>query len=258
MDREFQLARDIQQTFLPSHMPRIPGWELDARWQTARIVGGDFYDIFRISGKKVGLVIADVSDKGMPAALYMTVTRTLIRSDARNTLSPGALLERVNNMLVVDAQNGMYVTVVYAILDLETGVLTYASAGHNQPLRIQSSNGAVHRLHKGGMAMAVLEDNRYQDYRLAIEPGDALIFYTDGVTEQFSPDGEIYGEERLLELLKSQNGQSIATILDNLHLSLIGFRGGDPPSDDVTLLALRRLHTGDQIYSEETDFDEED
>jgi phosphoserine phosphatase RsbU/P len=241
MDREFQLAREIQQTFLPSHMPRINGWDLDARWQTALTVGGDFYDIFRISGKKVALVIADVSDKGMPAALYMTVTRTLIRADARNTLSPAALLERVNNMLVVDAQNGMYVTAIYAILDMETGTLTYANAGHNQPLLIHGKNGRVEQLQKGGMAMAVLENNQYIDHKLVIEPGDALVLYTDGVTEQFSQDGEMFGEARLLGLLESQNGQSIRTILDNLNVILTEFRGGEPPSDDVTLLAMRRL-----------------
>jgi phosphoserine phosphatase RsbU/P len=258
MDREFQLAREIQQTFLPSHMPRISGWDVDARWQTARTVGGDFYDIFRISNKKVALVIADVSDKGMPAALYMTVTRTLIRSDARNTLSPAALLERVNNMLVVDAQNGMYVTAVYAILDLETGLLTYANAGHNQPLIIHKNDGNVERLQKGGMAMAVLEDNQYKEHRLVIEPGDAVLFYTDGVTEQFSPSGEMFGEERLLEELSSLAGQDIRDIHDHLHVTLANFREGDPPSDDVTLLSVHRLLSGDTITESDIDFDEED
>jgi phosphoserine phosphatase RsbU/P len=258
MEREFQLAREIQQTFLPSHTPRYHGWDLDARWQTARTVGGDFYDIFRISGKKVGLVIADVSDKGMPAALYMTVTRTLIRSDARNTLSPAALLERVNNMLVVDAQNGMYVTAIYAILDLETGMLTYANAGHNQPLLIDSSSGTVQRLQKGGMAMAVLEDNRYIDHRLMMDPGDALIFYTDGVTEQFSPSGDMFGEERLLSVLATQSNQEIRSILDLLHDTLDTFRGGDPPSDDVTLLGIRRLLGDEQIIDDQLEYDEED
>jgi phosphoserine phosphatase RsbU/P len=258
MDREFQLAREIQQTFLPSHMPNIKGWDVDARWQTARTVGGDFYDIFRISAKKMALVIADVSDKGMPAALYMTVTRTLIRSDARNTLSPAALLERVNNMLVADAQNGMYVTAVYAILDLETGILTYANAGHNQPLLIHRNDGSVERLKKGGMAMAVLEDNQYKDHRLVIEPGDAVLFYTDGVTEQFSPSGDMFGEERLLEELSSLTGQSIRAIHDHLHITLAAFREGDPPSDDVTLLSVRRLPADEFITQGEINYDEED
>jgi serine phosphatase RsbU (regulator of sigma subunit)/putative methionine-R-sulfoxide reductase with GAF domain len=258
IEREFQLAREIQQTFLPSHLPRIPGWDLGARWQTARTVGGDFYDIFRIGDQKVGLVIADVSDKGMPAALYMTVTRTLIRADARNTLSPAALLERVNNLLVVDAQNGMYVTAVYAVLDLETGMLTYANAGHNQLLLINGDRGKVERLQKGGMALAVLADNQYQEHRLVINPGDALIFYTDGITEQFSPDGEIFGEERLLEVLTSLKGQSVQQLFDRLHATLAEFRGGDPPSDDVTLLALRRLHAAEETYEGQKDEDEED
>jgi phosphoserine phosphatase RsbU/P len=245
MDREFQLAREIQQTFLPSYMPRIHGWEVDARWQTARTVGGDFYDIFRIDRYRLGLVIADVSDKGMPAALYMTVTRTLIRANVPRIDSPAELLREVNNLLVIDAQNGMYVTAVYAVLDTRTGVITYANAGHNQPLFLQRKTGSAVRLFKGGMALAVLEDMQYQDRVLQMEPGDCLMLYTDGITEQFDADGEMYGEERLLAFLSAASGKTVNSLIDSLNHELVTFREGEPPSDDVTMLVVRRLETAD-------------
>jgi serine phosphatase RsbU (regulator of sigma subunit)/putative methionine-R-sulfoxide reductase with GAF domain len=252
MDREFQLARQIQQTFLPSFLPSINGWELDARWQTARSVGGDFYDIFRVEKNRYALVIADVSDKGMPAALYMTVTRTLIRANARSTHSPAHLLEQVNNMLMVDAQNGMYVTAIYALLDVETGKLTYSNAGHNQPLIIYGRNGKVERLHRGGMALAVMNGNKYVDHELTLQPDDCLLLYTDGVTEQFAPSGDVFGEERLIDFMSDRNGQPVRDLVDSLFHALIDFRQGDPPSDDVTVLTMRRLAESKPVSGKET------
>ncbi len=241
MDREFQLAREIQQTFLPSHMPKLRGWEVQAEWHTARTVGGDFYDIFRIGDKRLALVIADVSDKGLPAALYMTVTRTLVRANARTTDSPAALLKQVNNLLVADAQNGMFVTAVFALADLETGQVTYANAGHNQPLLMHSETGKAEKLHKGGMAMAVLENNQYIDNSISLKPGDTLLLYTDGVTEQFAPDGDMFGEERLIEVVEENIGESVQELHDSLNKAIFDFREGEPSSDDVTMLSIRRL-----------------
>ncbi len=241
MDREFQLAREIQQTFLPSYMPSLDGWEVQAEWRTARTVGGDFYDIFRIGEKKLALVIADVSDKGLPAALYMTVTRTLVRANARTTDSPAALLHQVNNLLVVDAQNGMFVTAVFALADLETGQIIYSNAGHNQPLLLHTDTGAVEKLHKGGMALAVMENNTYIDNTITLQPGDALFLYTDGVTEQFAPDGEMFGDERMIEVVEENMGESVEELHRSLNQALIDFREGQPSSDDVTMLSIRRL-----------------
>ncbi len=241
MDREFQLAREIQQTFLPSYMPKLDGWEVQAEWNTARTVGGDFYDIFRIGEKKLALVIADVSDKGLAAAMYMTVTRTLIRANARATDSPAALVEQVNNLLVVDAQNGMFVTAVFALVDLETGQVTYTNAGHNQPLLIKGADGKVEWLHKGGMAMAVMENNKYVDNTITLRPGDALFLYTDGVTEQFSPDGDMFGEERMVALVEEHAADSLEALHHAVDQALSDFREGEPSSDDVTMLSIRRL-----------------
>ncbi len=241
MDREFQLAREIQQTFLPSYMPKLDNWEVQAEWRTARTVGGDFYDIFRIGDKRLALVIADVSDKGLPAALYMTVTRTLVRANARTTDSPAALLEQVNNLLVVDAQNGMFVTAVFALADLETGQITYSNAGHNQPLLLHGETGQVEWLHKGGMAMAVMENNKYVDNIIQLQPGDMLFLYTDGVTEQFSPDGDMFGDQRMVAVVEENAGESVQELHDSLNKALFDFREGEPASDDVTMLSIRRL-----------------
>lgn len=240
LEREIQLARQIQQTFLPSRLPEIPHWELDIRWETARQVGGDFYDIFKLSKGRLGMVIADVSDKGLPAALYMTVTRTLIRAYMHSNESPARVLEKVNNLLLSDAQNGMFVTAVYAILSLETGQLTYANAGHNRPLLLHSDQGSVDQLPKGGMALGVMEDIHYQDHLLEINPCDTLLFYTDGLTEAFSSGGETFGEERLITMLSQARCGSVNDLLENLDAVLREFRQGNQPSDDMTVVAVRR------------------
>ncbi len=240
LEREIQLARQIQQTFLPDHLPVVPHWEMDIRWETARQVGGDFYDIFKLGKGRLGMVIADVSDKGLPAALYMTVTRTLIRAYMHTNESPARVLEKVNNLLLSDAQNSMFVTAVYAILSLESGQLTYTNAGHNRPLLLRNATGSVEQLPKGGMALGVMEDSQYQDHILSIEPCDTLLLYTDGLTEAFSSDGETFGEERLNSTLATAACGSVKDLLEKLDQILYSFRKGNQPSDDLTVVALRR------------------
>ncbi|HVP21996.1 MAG TPA: GAF domain-containing protein [Anaerolineaceae bacterium] len=241
LEREFQLARSIQTNFLPGSLPRWPGWEIAARWETAREVGGDFYDIFNLGRDRVGLAIADVSDKGMPAALYMTVARTLIRAYARGARSPAAVLENVNRPLVNDSPTSLFVTAAFAILWPETGELLYASAGHNRPLIVRACSGEVEQLPLGGMAMGVYADVKLHDHRLELNATDIILFYTDGVTESFSLDGEIFGEERLKTLLAQNCGKPLQELLDTLESALGDWRGGAPPSDDTTILVLRRL-----------------
>ena len=136
LEMEVQLARQIQQAFLPERLPTLPGWDLSARWRTARQVGGDFYDIIELSEERIGLFIADVADKGMPAALFMALTRTLMRAAVLQTDSPAEALRQVNDLLYPDCEQGMFVTAVYGVLDLKTGKFTYANAGHNPPLAL--------------------------------------------------------------------------------------------------------------------------
>jgi len=242
LNLEFSLAREIQETFLPDHLPVFPGWEIDTRWQTARQVGGDFYDIFRLSGDRVGLVIADVSDKGMPAALYMTVTRTLIRANIQNARCPSAVLQKVNRQLHSSAPNSMFITVVYAVISLKTGEMVYCNAGHNRPILVRAASGKTETLLKGGAALGVFEKVELVDHAITLEPGDEGLFYTDGVTESISPStNALFGEDRLDQVLASATGQGVCALLDCLDQALLSFREGSPPSDDVTLLAIQRL-----------------
>jgi len=241
LERELQLAREIQQTFMPAHSPDLPGWELAFGWHAARQVAGDFYDFFELPDRRMGLVIADVADKGMPAALFMALTRTLMRAAALEEPSPAAALARVNDLLEPDAHSGMFVTLLYAILSLETGELTYANAGHNRPLLLRSGTGKLEQLAKGAMALGVMEGIRHEERVTSLEPGDYVIFYTDGVTEAFSPEGETYEEERLRAMIHAAAGNSAQEMLDDIDDSVTAFIGDAAPSDDRTTMVLRRL-----------------
>lgn len=241
IEREFQLARQIQKTFLPEFLPHIKGWEFTALWQTARNVGGDWYDLIRIDATHVGLVIADVSDKGLAAALYMTVTRTLIRANVQQYSSPAAVLELVNGLLLTDQKNGMFVTAVFCILNIKSGYLMYANAGHNRPFKWCADSGIAEQLPKGGIALGVLPDVQYIDHHIKLNDDDFLVLYTDGVTDTLSPTGETFGEERFLQTIKNYIGQPAGEFLKILDSELKSFREDTSAFDDVTLLVAHKL-----------------
>ncbi len=238
LETEIQLARQIQQTFLPEVLPQPAGWELAARWKTARQVGGDFYDVLVLDSRRIGFFVADVADKGIPAALFMALTRTLIRAAVVDNPSPAAALHEVNDLMIPDTRQGMFVTAFYAVLDLETGELTYANAGHNPPLWIHSA-GPVDRLTRTGIALGVVESNLLTERMIQIQPGDNLLLYTDGLTEAFSPSGDLFGETRLKEAIPA--GIASATLLlDSVEARLGEFIGSTPLEDDLTMLAIHR------------------
>ncbi len=164
----------------------LRGWELAARWKTARQVGGDFYDVIELPNRKLGIIIADVADKGVPAALFMALTRTLVRAAAIEASSPAEALQRVNDLLMPDTRQGMFVTGVYAVLDQETGEFTYANAGHNPPFWIRN-DGQIEKLTRTGIALGVTEANLMTQRTVRIASGESVLLYTDGVTEAFSP-----------------------------------------------------------------------
>ncbi len=242
IEQEFKLAKNIQQTFLPDHLPQLDHWSIQAIWNPAMEIGGDFYDVFHVDAKHLGLVIADVSDKGMGAALYMTVTRTLIRANAHGVLSPGKVLAKVNQQLLLDTQNGMFVTAVYIILNIETGEFEYANAGHNYPILYQPDCEQIVRLPKGNLALGVMEKIVYQDHHFITEPGDTLFLYTDGITENFSPDGEDFGEERYHSLIRQYNTGTLIDFMETIKKEIKAFHGDAPPSDDITLLAIQYIY----------------
>ncbi len=242
LERELQLAHDIQQTFMPDQWCDCPGWDLAFVWRAARQVAGDFYDFFQLPNRRLGLIIADVADKGMPAALFMALTRTLVRAAALEESSPAAVMGRVNDLLVPDARSGMFVTAIYAVLEMDTGLLTYANAGHNLPLlwRATSESEAIETLEKGGMALGVMEGVRVTEHTVSLEAGDCLVFYTDGISEAFSPEGEMYGKARLRETVRSACKDSAQSLLEAIDQSAADFIGDGAPSDDRTLMVLCR------------------
>ncbi len=239
LETEMQLARQIQQAFIPDRLPEHPNWELAARWRTARQVGGDFYDVIELPDHRLGLFIADVADKGMPAALFMALTRTLVRAAVVETPSPADALRRVNDLLLPDTSQGMFVTAVYAVLDQETGELTYANAGHNPPLWVCAS-GQIEKLTRTGIALGVLESGSMSQKTIRLAQGESLLLYTDGVTEAFSPHGDLFGEARLLEAVRAVPSPSVEALLETVESRLNEFIDTEPLSDDLTMLAVRR------------------
>jgi serine phosphatase RsbU (regulator of sigma subunit)/putative methionine-R-sulfoxide reductase with GAF domain/anti-sigma regulatory factor (Ser/Thr protein kinase) len=242
LEHEIHLARQIQKTFLPQHLPEIAGWNLAATWITARQVGGDFYDVIELPDGRLGLFIADVSDKGIPAALFMALTRTLVRAVVYDMPSPADVLKRVNALIIPDNQQGMFVTAVYGVLTLESGKFTYANAGHNPPLFLCGENRTMKLLRRTGAALGIIEDVPMEDCMVTLEPDDFLLLYTDGLTEAFSPDDEIYGDERLQQVLGSAETVTARGVLDLLEASVRQFMGPLPPADDLTMLGVKRTN----------------
>ena len=240
LETEVQLARQIQQTFIPESLPQFPEWELDARWKTARQVGGDFYDVFDLPDRRLGLFIADVADKGVPAALFMALTRTLVRAAVTELESPAEAMRRVNDLLIPDTKQGMFVTAIYAVLDMEKNELTYVNAGHNPPLWIKR-DGEVERLRRTGIALGAAEEVAFNQRAILLEKADSILLYTDGLTESFNNSGEFYGEERLMEAILSNQCSSASELMDMVEKSLLNFVQDVPPADDLTMLVLRRV-----------------
>ena len=240
LETEVQLARQIQQTFLPTTLPSPSGWQISARWRTARQVGGDFYDVMELPNGRLGLFIADVADKGVPAALFMALTRTLVRAAVIETESPAEALTRVNNLLLPDTQQGMFVTAVYAVLDVASGNLTYANAGHNPPFWVNGSE--VQKLSRTGIALGAAEGLTMSERRIQLQVGDSFLLYTDGLTEAFSPDGDLFGEARLADAaLRGNQAATCDELIAAVDESLNEFIQSTPLGDDLTMLVVKRV-----------------
>ncbi len=236
LEREFQIAREIQKTFLPSEMPDRKEWKLDVRWRPAREVGGDFYDVFELPDNRLAMLVADVTDKGMSAALYMTVTRTLLRTVAQQFNTPAEILTNVNKLLLRDTPHGMFITAFLGILDLRSSELTYANAGHNLPI-CKHPSGPLEKLLKGSMPLGIMEKLSLKNNLIKLEPGDSLILFTDGVTEAYTAT-DYFGDQRLEDAIRQASNQEPVTILDSIDHALVEFQESEIPSDDVTLLVV--------------------
>ncbi|MBM4122674.1 MAG: DUF3365 domain-containing protein [Nitrospira sp.] len=249
---ELRIASEIQKSILPRAFPAFPDrddFELYAESIPAKEMGGDFYDFFLIDEERLGLVIADVSGKGVPAAIFMAVSRTMLKATAMQGVDPGECLRQVNNLLCPDNDSAMFVTVFYAILNTRTGELEYSNAGHNLPYLL-SPRGSVALLdNPGGMALGVIQDSPYQIKRIRLRPGEGLFLYTDGVTEAMDTQGSLFSDARLKQLLlRIQDGTTLEIIRDTVA-EVRAYAVGEPQADDITLLAVRYLQGMDNQAS---------
>jgi serine phosphatase RsbU (regulator of sigma subunit) len=240
LETEVQLARQIQQTFIPEVLPTFENWEFAARWKTARQVGGDFYDVFDLPDNCLGLFIADVADKGVPAALFMALTRTLVRAAVIESASPADAMKRVNDLLIPDTRQGMFVTAVYAVLDMNKDELTYVNAGHNPPLWVKH-DGSIERLTRTAIALGVVIGEPVEQRTIKLVSGDHVFLYTDGLTESFNLEGEFYGEERLTDAIVTSQCSTAHEMIHVVEKSLLDFVQDMPAADDLTMLVLRRV-----------------
>jgi len=237
IEQELKVARLIQQTLLPQSLPTLAEWSVSAYYRPARAVGGDFYDFIYFANGHIGFIVADVTDKGVPAALVMATTRTLLRSAAEQLEDPGAVLERTNSVLVQEIPPKMFVTCFYALLNPATGHLRYANAGHDVPYRY-TAEGVV-ELRATGMPLGLMPGMAYEEKETTLAPGEYVLLYSDGLVEAHAPDREMFGFPRLQTLLAAHaNGD---TLNDFLLGELATFTGpGWEQEDDVTLVTLQR------------------
>jgi len=242
LEREMELGREIQLSLLPEDTPVLPGWEFAVYYEAARQVGGDFYDFFELPGVpgKLGLVIADVMGKGVPAALVMAVSRTVIRTMALSEQSPSAVLTGANPIILKDSHSDLFLTAFYATLDTGSGRLVYANAGHNRPLWQQAATGQIQELAAHGIALGVLAGIDLEERTIDVAPGDLLVFYTDGVTEAMDAGHQLFGRERLHAAVESCAGTSAQQALESIVHVMGEFTGDIEQSDDITILVVRR------------------
>ncbi len=240
--QELMLAGRIQASLLPANPPELPGWQIAAALEPARETSGDFYDFIALPGGRWGIVVADVSDKGVGAALFMALSRTLLRNYAAEYPSRAdRVLGAVNERILSEARAGLFVTMFYAILDPKNGILTYANAGHHPPYLLSASSGAEPQiLARSGMALGVLESEWWAQETVELGPADLLVLYTDGVTDALSPQGVAFGTQRLLKAAQQYPGGSAAEIQASILSALDRFTGETPQLDDITLVVLGR------------------
>jgi len=248
IESELNIAHDIQMGLLPKTFPPFPErreFDLFALMEPAKEVGGDFYDFFLVDDTHLCFVIADVSGKGVPAALFMAMSMTLIKATARQGFPPDEILARVNNELSRDNDTCMFVTTFCGVLDTETGELSYANGGHNLPLHVQRGNGVSWLPKSGGLMVGAMEGVSYRCERLLLEPGDRLFLYTDGVTEAMNEQEEIFSDQRLERSLSALQGSGLRAGVEEIMANIRAFSGAAPQSDDITLMMIHYNGTRD-------------
>lgn len=235
-EREVEEARAIQQGFLPQEIPQIPGYQISGAWQPARIVGGDYYDVLPFDDDSVGLCIADVAGKGMPAAMLMSNFQASVRGFASPALSPDALCEKLNNLVCRNIAADRFITFVYAHLDGQSRRLSYANAGHNAPI-VLHRDGTHERLDTGGGVLGIFKQQSFEAGTFQLAPGDRIVLYTDGVTEAHDGTGTEFGDSRLIEVLQDCRDADSQIAQEKIFSTVEQFCGGNW-EDDATLIVL--------------------
>lgn len=238
LERELQVAAEIQLSILPDALPVLPGFDFGARILPARQVGGDFYDVFPVTDHLMGVLIGDVSDKGVPAALFMARAHALIMAEADTGMDPGGVMRVVNNHITRLQKSTQFVTALYGLLDDRSGNFSFARAGHEPPLLL-TADGKVERLpHGPGMSLGMWDDITVDERSLLLPPASTLVFFTDGMTDCRNPAGEAFGLERIKSTLSRLAGLSAQQVCDQLFDALRAYQNGASPDDDVTLAAI--------------------
>ncbi len=243
---ELQIAAEIQRSFLPDSIEQVPGFEIAAKSIMAKEVGGDFFDVMpfeivRLKKGATGIVIADVSGKGIPAALFMALSRIVIRVNALWHKKPTDVIKDANNIISSDSKSGMFVTVFYGVIDWESRTLTYVNAGHNPPLFFRAGNREISKLVRTGIAVGAMENAEYTSCELSLEQNDIVILYTDGVTEAMNQREEMFGEERLNNIVGAGVDLSAQDLMQKILDQISSFCGNQPQSDDITLMVIKAV-----------------
>ena len=240
LQNELDVASKIQQSILPTEFPQHENYGIHASMEPARNVGGDFYDILTLERDHIGLAIADVSDKGVPASLFMMSSRTLLKGTAIGLPQPGDVLSDVNDLLYEENETAMFVTVFYAVYSPMTGEMTYANGGHNPPLLIHADGSSEFVPQIGGIALGIAQGIPFPQKTLTLQRGDTLLLYTDGVTEAMNAESEEFGVERLQTIFRDTPPTSAQAINDAVFAAVHAFAGDTPQSDDITCLSISR------------------
>src|SRR6266403_4253012 len=244
LDHDLEIAREIQRSLLPDQSPVVPGFEIAGINLPARQVSGDYFDYIRVDDHRLGVAIADVSGKGVPASLIMAISRSVLRSQAPNNSSPAAVLRAVNRQLYPDIKEDMFISLAYLVLDHETGSVTIVRAGHDAPLLYRHAKESVEKIKPPGMVLGIdsgsVFDRITNDFALALERDDCLVLYTDGVTEALDAKGDEFGVERLSQSIRESAANGASGIVRRLIDDLRNFVGAQPQNDDVTVIAIRK------------------
>lgn len=243
LEKEMEIARDIQHMLIPQQFPVMPGFSIGAFFKPAELIGGDYYDLFEISKGRFGCVIADVSGKSISGAIIMALVRTMLRAEAVEKENPGEVLARVNSLIKPDLKPRMFITTLYLVLEPEQKTVRFASAGHQYPIFFSDSAGKVEVLQGKGMALGISDDRFFrrviEEHEVTLRRGDGLFLYSDGISEAFNQEHEEYGEGRVLKVLEANLSRRAEDIISAIHQDLRSFVGSMDQTDDITMLSFK-------------------